>query len=69
MVQMVEIVLIDDSDGSEADETVHFALDGSSYEIDLSDGNALVLRAVLEPFTTKARKVGGRTPKRRRPRR
>ncbi len=69
MAQRVEIVLIDDSDGSEADETVHFALDGSSYEIDLSDENASALRAALAPFTTVARKVSGRTPKRRGPRR
>ena len=40
MAQKVNIVLIDDIDGSEAIETVSFGLDGTSYEIDLSTKNA-----------------------------
>ena len=40
MAQRVHIVLEDDVDGSKADETVSFGLDGSSYEIDLSAKNA-----------------------------
>ena len=40
MAQRVEVVLIDDIDGGKAAETVTFALDGVSYEIDLSDKNA-----------------------------
>ncbi len=34
MAQRVEVVLIDDIDGGHADETVSFALDGVTYEID-----------------------------------
>ena len=33
MAQKVQIILEDDLDGGEADETVSFALDGTSYEI------------------------------------
>ncbi|MEO7000057.1 MAG: histone-like nucleoid-structuring protein Lsr2, partial [Terracoccus sp.] len=40
MAQRVEVVLIDDLDGGNAAETVTFALDGVTYEIDLSDKNA-----------------------------
>ena len=43
MAQRVNIVLEDDLDGSEADETVTFALDGVTYEIDLNAKNAAAL--------------------------
>ena len=43
----VLIRLIDDIDGSHADETVRLSLDGIDYEIDLSRQNAAALRAVL----------------------
>lgn len=67
MAQKVEVKLIDDLDGSEATQTVLFALDGKSYEIDLSDDHTAELRAALAPFVGAARKVsGGRmTPVRR----
>ena len=35
--------LTDDLDGSDADETIMFALDGGSYEIDLNAKNAAAL--------------------------
>ena len=44
MAQKVNIVLVDDLDGTEATETVTFGLDGVSYEIDLSAANATRLR-------------------------
>ena len=66
MAQKVNIVLVDDIDGSEADETVSFALDGSSYEIDLSGANAAGLREALASYVGHARKVGGRRPAGRR---
>lgn len=47
MAQKVTVSLIDDLDGDKADETVEFGLDGKSYEIDLSSGNADKLRDVL----------------------
>lgn len=63
MAQKVEVLLVDDIDGGEADETVSFSLDGITYEIDLSKENAAKLRKEFEPFVAharKARKVGAR---------
>lgn len=60
MAQRVQIILEDDYDGGEADETVSFALDGAEYEIDLSSANAAELRNALAPWLSHARKVGGR---------
>ena len=66
MAQRVEVVLIDDVDGGHAEETVSFALDGVSYEIDLSDKNAKKLRDALAPWTGSARRSGGGRGGRRR---
>jgi hypothetical protein len=54
------VTLIDDLDGSEAAEQVEFAVDGRSYEIDLSAANSAKLREVLAPFISAARRVGAR---------
>jgi hypothetical protein len=59
MATRVTTSLVDDTDGSEAQETVSFALEGTTYEIDLSDQNAKKLRDALEPWLSKARKTGG----------
>lgn len=58
MAQKVQVLLVDDIDGGEATETVTFALDGTQYEMDLSDKNGKALRKVLGPYVEKARKVG-----------
>lgn len=60
MAQRVTIVLEDDLDGSSADETVTFALDGTTYEIDLNAKNAGKLRDALAPYVGHARKAGRR---------
>ena len=65
MAQKITVVLEDDLDGGPADETVRFALDGSAYEIDLSEidlskKHAKALRRKLEPFISHARKAGRR---------
>ena len=60
MAKRVQVVLEDDIDGSPADETVSFALDGVSYEIDLSAGNAGKLRDQLAPWVGAAQRTGGR---------
>lgn len=60
MARKVHIVLEDDLDGSAADETVSFSLDGVAYEIDLSAGNAAQLRDAFAPYVGAARKAGGR---------
>ena len=59
MAQKVSIVLVDDLDGSEADETVTFGLDGTTYEIDLTQRNADALREALSGYIGHARKVSG----------
>ncbi|HYH33962.1 MAG TPA: Lsr2 family protein [Nocardioides sp.] len=59
MAQKVNIVLVDDIDGSEAAETVSFGLDGTSYEIDLSETNAAALREAVSAYVGHARKVSG----------
>lgn len=58
MAQKVNIVLVDDIDGSDASQTVTFGLDGASYEIDLNDQHATQLRDALAAYVGHARKVG-----------
>lgn len=60
MARKTYVELIDDIDGTKADETVSFALDGVTYEIDLSDENARKLREEFGSWAEKARRVGGR---------
>ncbi|GLU49540.1 histone-like nucleoid-structuring protein Lsr2 [Nocardiopsis ansamitocini] len=57
MAQKVQVMLIDDLNGGEAEETVSFAVDGATYEIDLSGDNAAALRESLAPFVDAARKA------------
>ena len=61
MAMKTTVVLVDDIDGVEIDdgkgETVFFALDGVSYEIDLSDANAQRLREALKPFVESGRRA------------
>ncbi len=60
MAQRVQVLLVDDIDNTDADETVTFALDGVSYEIDLNTANAAKLRDALAPWVGHARRSGGR---------
>ena len=59
MAQKVQVLLIDDLDGSEADGTVRFGLDGTEYEIDLNAGHAQALRDALARYVRAARRAGG----------
>ena len=68
MAQKVQVLLVDDIDGGPADETVTFALDGISYEIDLTTENAAKLRDAVGPWVGHARKVGGRSSRAASPR-
>jgi hypothetical protein len=52
--------LLDDLDGGIAHETVKFALDGHSYEIDLSSKNAKKLRSDLAVFVDYGSRVYSR---------
>ena len=60
MAQKVQVLLVDDLDGGEADETVTFALDGKTYEIDLTTANADKLRGLLDAYVKGGRRTGGR---------
>ncbi|MDF0530907.1 Lsr2 family protein [Tsukamurella sp. 8F] len=61
MARKVTVTLVDDIDDTQtADETVEFALDGVTYEIDLSAKNAQKLRDSLQSWTGAARRSGGR---------
>lgn len=57
MAKKTVVLLEDDIDGSEASQTVSFALDGIQYEIDLNDGHANELREALDRFTNAGCKV------------
>jgi nucleoid-associated protein Lsr2 len=59
MAQKVQTLFIDDLDGSEAEGTVRFGLDGTEYEIDLSAEHAQALRDALARYVGAARRVGG----------
>jgi hypothetical protein len=58
MATKVQTFLVDDIDGSPADRTVSFRIDGENYEIDLSAANAAALRKLLEPYMAVGRKAG-----------
>lgn len=60
MARKTFVELIDDVDGSKAEETVSFSLDGVAYEIDLSDENAEKLREEIGEWVSRARRVAGR---------
>src|SRR5215207_7113561 len=66
MATRIVTELHDDIDGSDATQTVRFALDGIEYEIDLSDRNANRLRNSLSEFVGHARKVSGQRGERSR---
>jgi hypothetical protein len=59
-------ILVDDLDGSEAEETVNFALDGNSYEIDLNSSHAEELRSILRRYLMAGRKDSSRARPNRR---
>ena len=58
MARKVQVLLVDDVDGSTADETVSFGLDGTHYDIDLSTDNATAFRGALAGYVDAARKLG-----------
>ena len=60
MAQRVNVILVDDLDGSDAAETVSFGLDGVDYEIDLNEGHVSELRDALALYVGHGRRTGGR---------
>jgi hypothetical protein len=59
VAQKIQVLLIDDLDGSAADGTVRFGLDGTEYEIDLNAEHAQALRDALSRYVQAARRAGG----------
>lgn len=59
MARKVEVTLIDDIDGTPASRTVEFSIDGTAYEIDLSDANIKRLNDAVADFVDNARKLRG----------
>lgn len=64
MARRIVHQLVDDLDGTVLEvgsgETVLFSLDGTAYEIDLTDENAGALRGALAPYIASARSVSAR---------
>ena len=61
MSSRVHVELIDDlDDNSPAAETIKFALDSVTYEVDLTEKNASRLRKYLSEFVSVARRTGGK---------
>ena len=61
MAQKVQTLFVDDIDGSAAEGTVRFGLDGTDYEIDLNAEHAQALRDALTRYISAGRRVGGST--------
>jgi len=59
VAQKVQTLFVDDIDGSDADGTVRFGLDGTDYEIDLNSGHAQALRDVLAGYISAGRRAAG----------
>jgi hypothetical protein len=57
MAQKIQMLFIDDLDGSQAAGTVQFGLDGTAYEIDLSTAHSAELHQALKPYIQRGRKV------------
>ena len=67
MAKVTTVEIVDDIDGSAGAETVSFALDGVSYEVDLSEKNAAALRDALASYIAHGTRVGGRKVRAGRP--
>jgi hypothetical protein len=57
LAQKIQTLFVDDIDGSEAEGTVRFGLDGANYEIDLSVVHSEELHKALAPCIAHARKT------------
>jgi hypothetical protein len=64
VAKRVNVMLVDDLDGSAAQETVSFGVDGRHYDVDLSAANAAQLRDALAAFVAVARRGNGRVRQR-----
>jgi nucleoid-associated protein Lsr2 len=60
LAQKIQTLFVDDIDGSEAEGSVRFGLDGADYEIDLSVAHSAELHKALAPYIAHARKASAR---------
>lgn len=57
MASRTQVLLTDDLDGGDADQTLRFSVGNVSYELDVSAKNAAKFEKALAPFVTAARRV------------
>ena len=65
VAQKIQTLFIDDIDGSTAEGTIRFALDGTDYEIDLNTAHAEALRKAMAKYVDAARRSSGTAAARR----
>ena len=65
VAQKIQTLFIDDIDGSAAEGTVRFALDGMDDEIDLNKQHAEALRKAMAKYVDAARRSSGTAAARR----
>jgi hypothetical protein len=59
MAKQTTVQLIDDIDGTEASQTIQFAIGGITYSIDLNDNNADEFDETFAPYIAVARRETG----------
>jgi Lsr2 len=59
MAQKIQTLYVDDLDGSAAEGTVTFGLEGSTYEIDLNAEHRAALRDMMSTYIQAGRKISG----------
>jgi len=59
VAQKVQTLIVDDLNGSAAEGTVRFGLDGTDYEIDLNAEHAQAFRGALARYVSAGRRVSG----------
>lgn len=64
-MRKTQVVLLDDIDGSEAKDSVTFAVNGVTYELDLNEEHLAEFDKALDPWVSHGRRVGGRSTGRR----
>lgn len=55
--EITDVQLVDDIDGSPADTTIEFSVNGKNYIIDLSEANAAAFNQALAPYIEHARRA------------
>ena len=56
MAQRMTVILTDDLDGGDADQTIRFGFEGKAFSIDLSTKNAEKFRKLIAPYVQAGRR-------------